>query len=136
MFTIRDFLHERWHGKALRRNMAMLILSGLAISALINADVMRVATALVIAFFTTRVVDTFIYERLFSRPKLFKINVSNLLSAFTDSTIFVLLAFGWDESTLSIIAIVAIAKILSGAAWSMISVQFGKTQKADSRRSF
>jgi len=118
--TIRDLLHDRWHGKALKRNMALLIISGSALSALVNLDVARVALASMIAFAAAGVVDVVVYEKLFKRPRLLKINASNVFSALVDSIVFVVIVFGFTPATVSIIATAFVAKVAGGAVWSVI----------------
>lgn len=117
--TTRDQLHERWHGKHLARNMALLILSGSALSWFLNADVGRIALASCAAFALSASTDTAIYTVLHKRAKFIKINGSNVVSSAVDSVVFPALAFGFPL-LFGIMAGQFIAKVAGGFLWSVI----------------
>ena len=114
--TARDRLHDAWHGRNLRRNMALLILTGAALSALFGAG--RIALASFVAFALSEAVDTVIYQMLGNRAKLVQVNGSNVVSAAVDSIVFPALAFGWPLLWL-VMAGQFVAKVGGGAVWSL-----------------
>jgi uncharacterized PurR-regulated membrane protein YhhQ (DUF165 family) len=131
----RDALHERWHGRNLKRNMFLLVLSGSALSALFSLDALRVAVASFVAFSCTGFVDTLAYSLLHDRARWVKMNGSNIPASAVDSVIFIALVFGfplmWDVILLAIAA-----KIAGGFVWSIvISAAEGKRCTATATRS-
>lgn len=86
--TTRDRLHEAWRGRHLRRNMALLILTGSALTLLFNLAAWRIALASVIAFACAATVDAIVYHRTHSVMR------SNVASAAIDSLLFPTIAFG------------------------------------------
>lgn len=122
--TLRDKLHESWSGKNLALKMGLLILAGSVISYLLNAEAARIAIASFVAFLSTGIVDTFVYQRLFDRPLLVKMNGSNVLSALVDSVLFVTIAFGIFLPVLIVGQV--IAKIGGGFFWSLFIRRFIK----------
>jgi queuosine precursor transporter len=111
-------LHEAWHKDNLVIKMALLILSGSAISYLINANAGRIAVASFISFALATIADTIVYSIFFNRTKLVKINASNIASSLVDSVAFPTIAFG---SFMPIIAIGQfITKMVGGFIWSLI----------------
>ena len=115
--TARDRLHDAWHGRNLRRNMALLILTGAALSALFGAG--RIALASFVAFALSEAVDTAVYQMLGNRAKLVQVNGSNIVSAAVDSIVFPALAFGWPLLWL-VMAGQFVAKVGGGAVWSLV----------------
>lgn len=115
--TARDRLHDAWHGRNLRRKMALLILAGAVLSALFGAG--RIAAASFVAFAVSEAVDTIVYQRLGERHKLVQVNGSNVFSAAVDSVVFPALAFGWPLLWLIMIGQFA-AKVGGGAVWSLL----------------
>lgn len=115
--TARDRLHDAWHGRNLRRNMALLILTGAALSALFGAG--RIALASFVAFALSEAVDTAVYQMLGNRAKLVQVNGSNVVSAAVDSAVFPALAFGWPLLWL-VMAGQFVAKVGGGAVWSLV----------------
>ena len=96
--TLRDRLHElaarlpNGGGQAL---MAGLILTGSALSYLLNRDAGPIALASCAAFAAAFTVDTVVYEIAARRrtPWLVRANASNVAGAAVDSVVFVALAF-------------------------------------------
>jgi len=117
--TSRDKLHEAWHGHGLVRKMAMLIATGSALSWLLNRNAGRIALASFAAFACANLVDALIYQWLFKKAHIVKINGSNVVSAAVDSVVFPVLAFGWPPM-LGIIAGQFAAKTTGGFVWSLI----------------
>ncbi|NBW12401.1 MAG: VUT family protein [Caulobacteraceae bacterium] len=117
--TIRDSLHERWRHDHLKRNMALLILSGSVLSAVLNWAAIPIATASFVSFILAAGIDTLIYERLSHRSVIFRMATSNSFSAAADSFFFTTLAFGvpilWG-----IIAADYAVKLIGGLIWAGI----------------
>lgn len=114
----RDALHERWHDH-LRRNMALLILAGSALSALLNINALPIAIASCVAFAAAATVDTIVYQLLADRPRMVKMNASNLASAAVDSIVFPALAFGFPILW-GIVVGQFVAKTLGGLLWAWL----------------
>lgn len=132
VLSTRDQLHEMWtRGRAWK--MLALIAAGSAISYLASialADdllppdvVAKIALASVAAFASAELVDALSYEGMRRRSVewLHRVNLSNVLAAAVDSTVFVLIAFGWDWQ----IAFGQFtAKIAGGFLWSLVIERF------------
>lgn len=116
--TLRDSLHDYWKGKYLWLKMFALIITGSAITFLINHDAMQIAVASSVAFGAAGLVDAFFYSMLFRKKFLIRSNGSNVAGALTDSILFPTLAFGtllpW------IILGQFLAKVFGGFIWSLI----------------
>jgi uncharacterized PurR-regulated membrane protein YhhQ (DUF165 family) len=117
--TARDQLHERWSGTHLRRNMALLIVSGSVLSWLLNAHAARIALASCAAFGAAASVDTFVYTLLHHRAKFVKVNGSNVFSGAVDSIVFPALAFGFPL-LYGVMIGQFVAKVGGGFVWSVI----------------
>lgn len=117
--TSRDSLHEKWEGKHLWRNMAILIGTGSLLSAALEWQAAPIALASFVAFLASGIVDTIAYQLMHGRTKLFKMNVSNVFSGAVDSVVFPVLAFGWPPLW-AIIVGQFVAKMLGGFLWSLI----------------
>lgn len=128
VLSTRDQLHELW-GENRWRNMGVLIAVGSGISYLASkalADdlippdvVAQIALASCVAFASAEIVDSLSYEgmRLRGVEWLHRVNLSNVVSAAVDSSVFVIIAFGWDWQ----IAFAQFAaKIAGGLLWSMV----------------
>lgn len=115
--TCRDYLHECW-SENLWLKMLGLIGIGSVLTFLVNSSALWIAIASFLGFFFAGVVDTLVYGRLIDRNSLLKINGSNLFSSFTDSFIFISIAFGGFFPV--VILIQFVAKFLGGLAWSPI----------------
>ena len=123
----RDGLHDRWRHRNLWRKMAVLIGAGSALSWLVNHDAGRIAAASFVSFALAGIADALLYHRLRNRPRLERINGSNLLSAFVDSLAFPVLAFGWPPM-LWICAGQFVAKFGGGLLWSWLLFRGGEDQ--------
>ena len=113
--SLRDRIHEAWHGQNLKLKMFGLIAAGGALTWLLNRDAGQICIASVVAFSAALLTDTVIYERLIDRNKNIKMNGSNIGSAAVDSILFPTIAFGaimpW------IVLGQFAAKVLGGAFW-------------------
>ena len=120
--SVRDTLHERWHGKNLKRNVFFLVLSGALITLAFNTASIWICLGSVAAFSLALWGDSYVYEKLFHRSKLEKMNASNIVSAFIDSAVFVCIALHFlpIKEQVNIIAMMSGAKIVGGAAWAWI----------------
>lgn len=117
--TLRDRLHEQWQHKHLKRNMALLIVTGSVLSALLNANATQIAIASCVAFGAAAIVDTFVYASLDGQSRMVRMNVSNVFSAAVDSFLFPAIAFGMPILW-GIVAGQWIAKVLGGLLWSWL----------------
>lgn len=117
----RDCLHDSWLIRHLKRNMFLLIAAGSLLSIPFNAG--KIALASFLAFIVSETVDALVYHRLLKRPKLLRINGSNLMSAAVDSVLFLSLAswllWGWPPPW-GIMALQFVAKVGGGFVWSLI----------------
>ena len=86
--SLRDKLHEKWHGKKLFLKMLGLLITGGIITFILNRNAGRIAIASVIAFCMSGAADAIMYEICFKQKKLIKMNVSNGVGAFVDSIAF------------------------------------------------
>lgn len=117
--TTRDTLHERWQGKHLWRNMALLVGAGSLLSALLNRDATNIAIASFVAFALAGLTDTIAYTLLGDRSRSFRMNGSNLVSAAVDSFVFPVLAFGFPPLWGIVLGQYA-AKVVGGMFWSWV----------------
>lgn len=115
--TVRDRLHDRWSKRGLTWRMAALIVAGGAISAVINADALRIAIASSLSFAISESADAFTYHLLRRWPWLKRVNASNTVSSALDSILFPTLAFGAFMPTISAGHI--LAKVAGGFVWSL-----------------
>lgn len=125
VLTIRDQLHER-HGT---RGVILIILAASVVSWGIggwtNQGLLQsISIASAIAFIASELIaDTGVYHALGHRPWIVRVLGSNLVSAPTDSILFVGLAFGtligepfWGSWPFMVGQ--TVAKIVLGAAWA------------------
>jgi len=117
--TSRDVLHEMWHHKGLAWKMGCLILAGSVITILLNVSAWRIALASCCAFAGAAVADTVIYQGLFEKPRLLRMNGSNVVSAAVDSFIFPAIAFGFPLMLWVMLGQFA-AKAIGGGLWSLL----------------
>lgn len=128
VLSTRDQLHELW-GENRWWNMGALIAVGSGISYLASkmlADdlippdvVAQIALASCVAFASAEIVDSLSYEGMRRKQVewLHRVNLSNVVSAAVDSSVFVVIAFGWDWQ----IAFAQFsAKIAGGFLWSLL----------------
>ena len=114
--TVRDRLHEHWEGRNLALRMGGLILIGAIISAALNWNAARVATASLVAFACAESVDALVFHHLRSRRWFIKANGSNFWGALIDSIVFPTIAFG--AVLPSVMAGQFAAKLLGGLVWA------------------
>ena len=116
--SLRDRIHEKWHGNHLGLKMFGLICAGAAITYLLNRHSGMICVGSVVAFASALIVDALIYQKLFYKSRMVKMNGSNIGSAIADSVLFTTIAFGafmpW------IIIFQAVAKIGGGFFWSLL----------------
>lgn len=117
--TARDRLHEAWHGRGLRWKMPLLIITGSALSAVLNWNAAPIALASCFAFAASGAVDTAVYALLRWQPRFVRMNGSNVFSAGVDSLVFPALAFGFPLMW-GIVAGQFAAKVLGGFLWSLV----------------
>jgi queuosine precursor transporter len=117
--TNRDKLHDAWNGRGLVWKMGLLIAMGSIISWGINRASGRIALASFIAFACASVVDTLVYQILYNRSKLIRVNGSNVISAGMDSILFPAIAFGFPLM-FGIMAGQFLAKVSGGFIWFWI----------------
>ena len=127
--TSRDYLHELWHQKNLWPKMLLLIACGSVLSWLLNRGAGQVALASFVAFASAAIIDTITYHLLKGKAFLLKVNGSNVVSSFTDSAIFLTMAFG-GFMPLLILAQFGV-KVGGGFAWSLVLRRF-KERNAES----
>ncbi len=116
--TVRDTLHEIWHGKNLWFKMLGIISAGSAISYLINRNAGTIAIASFLAFLLASLVDFVVYSILHKKKWIVKSNCSNVFSSLTDSLVFPTVAFG--GFSLFITAGQFLAKFLGGFLWTLV----------------
>jgi hypothetical protein len=115
--TARNVLHELWREKWLVPKMAALIFCGASVSFVLGGASLPVCVASFAAFATAGAVDSVVYQLLFDRTPLVKMNASNGAAAITDSIVFPLVAFG--SLALPIMVAQAGMKFLGGCLWSL-----------------
>lgn len=134
VLTTKDYLYDAW-GEHRIRNMAALIPVGAGLSfgaahwfagAHVPAEVVRkIALGSLVAYAVAETWDTVIYARLRDLPWLERSNVSNLVGAALDSSVFVLIAFGWSWP---IVFGQFCAKVAGGFVWSVAIEHFRPAQ--------
>ena len=77
--TARDKLHDQWHNDRLWLRMGALVLAGSVITVVLNMGALRIAVASTLAFAGAALVDSLVYQKMYARPKLVKMNGSNVL---------------------------------------------------------
>ena len=116
--TTRDKLHDTWLGNGFLWKMGLLILSGSAISYVINRNSGIIAIASFVAFAASAIVDTIVYQLMHKKKYLLKVNVSNIFSALTDSLIFPTIAFGGFMPLVTLGQF--LCKVVGGFVWGLI----------------
>jgi len=116
--SIRDSLHEMWHGKWLWPKMALLILIGSVATVMSCRDSSRIAAASFLAFMAAGFGDALAYSCLYRQARIIKMNGSNVVGSAIDSVVFPTVAFGaWMPG---VMILQFIAKIAGGAIWSWV----------------
>lgn len=116
--TVRDKLHDQWHGRQLLPKMAGLIVAGSLISWLLNAQAGPIALASFLAFAGAASADALVYQSLARFDWFKRANGSNLAGAAVDSLVFPVIAFGGFP--MLIIAGQFVAKVAGGLVWSWL----------------
>lgn len=114
--TLRDRLHDRW---GFDWRMLALIAAGGALSWLLNRDAGQIAVASTLAFGLAALADAAVYSLLRDRPRLERVNASNVVGASVDSLVFPLVAFG-PPLLWPIVIGLFVAKVAGGFVWSLI----------------
>lgn len=118
--TIRDSLHEVWQPTGhLRRNMAMLILSGSVLSAALSISALPIAIASFVAFALAEGLDSIVFARLAGKSRFARMAGSNSVSSAADSLSFNVLAFG-SAASIDLIAADYAVKLVGGWLWAYI----------------
>lgn len=123
VLVVRDVLHDwfgpnRWRRAA---KMFALIAAGAIVSYLANGNAVTVAKASALAFAASEAIDFTVYDLLHLRPWLERSNTSNLLSATTDTLVFMWVLFGAIPFTLAFSQIMC--KIAGGLVYTLIVQQ-------------
>jgi queuosine precursor transporter len=117
--TLRDVMHDRLN----RWQMLAVVLTGGALTWLLNPSAANIAIASATAFSVSALADWTAYTLLRNRPWLVRSNGSNVVGSAVDSVIFPLMAFGtgmgWPK-LLSIIATQFACKVGGGAVWAWL----------------
>jgi hypothetical protein len=125
--TLRDRLHDQWHGKHLWPRMFTLIAVAGVVSYALNPVSGQIAIASVVAFSVASLADAVAYHLLEGRSWAIRANGSNVVGATADSLIFPLLAFG--TALPSIVLAQLVAKIAGGMVWAAIIAWFARATK-------
>lgn len=116
--SLRDKLHDQWHGKHLWLKMLALICGGSVITIVLNWGALAIAIASSTAFFVAGIGDALLYAKLRKYKFLIRSNGSNIAGSALDSFIFPTMAFGIIMPEIIIGQFVA--KIAGGAIWSLV----------------
>jgi hypothetical protein len=112
--TLRDVMHDR----LTRWQMLAVVLTGGALTWLLNPSAAHIALASATAFTASAAADWLAYTLLRSKPWMVRSNGSNAIGAAVDSVIFPTLAFGGFLP--HIVALQFAAKVSGGAIWSWL----------------
>jgi len=112
--TLRDVMHDRLS----KWQMLGVVLTGGALTWLLNPSAAHIAIASATAFTVSAMADWLAYTYLRSKPWLVRSNGSNVVGAAVDSIIFPTLAFGGFLP--HIVAMQFAAKVGGGAVWSYL----------------
>ena len=116
--SLRDKLHDQWHGKQLWWKMLALICGGSAISILLNWDALPIALASATAFLAAGVGDALVYSGFRKKRFMIRANGSNVAGSAIDSIVFPTLAFGMFMP--EIVLGQFVAKFVGGFLWSLV----------------
>jgi queuosine precursor transporter len=112
--TLRDVMHDR----LTKWQMLGVVLTGGALTWLLNPSAAHIAVASATAFSVSAVADWLAYTFLRSKSWLVRSNGSNVVGAAVDSVIFPTLAFGGFLP--HIVLMQFAAKVGGGAVWSAL----------------
>jgi uncharacterized PurR-regulated membrane protein YhhQ (DUF165 family) len=130
--TLRDRLHDRWHGRHLWPRMVALILTAGAVSYWLNPASGLIAVASVVAFGLASLVDAGVYHLLQKRSWQVRANGSNLVGAAVDSLVFPVMAFG--AVLPSIVLAQLLAKVAGGMIWAISIAWLSRMANRKSRQ--
>ena len=120
--SLRDKLHDQWHGKHLWWKMLALICGGSVITVVLNWEALPITMASATAFLAAGIGDALVYTGLSKYKFLIRSNGSNVAGSALDSIIFPTMAFGVLMP--EIIIGQFIAKVAGGGIWSFILQRF------------
>lgn len=127
----RDFLHERWK-KHLKLKMFLLIGSGSILSFLLNYEVKNIALASIIAFGSSGIINTALFELLKAFKRSYRMNTSNLFAAINDSILFQWIAFGSISKQIAIEQ--TTLKFIGGVFWIYIITKLVRKYEVSKRK--
>jgi hypothetical protein len=116
--SLRDKLHDQWHGEQVWWKMLALICGGSAISIVLNWDALPIALASATAFLAAGVGDALVYAGLRKKRFMIRANGSNVAGSAIDSIVFPTLAFGVFMP--EIVLGQFVAKFVGGFLWSLV----------------
>ena len=116
--SLRDKLHDQWHGEQVWWKMLALICGGSAISIVLNWDALPIALASATAFLAAGVGDALVYAGLRKKRFMIRANGSNVVGSAIDSIVFPTLAFGMFMP--EIVLGQFVAKFVGGFLWSLV----------------
>ena len=120
--SLRDKLHDLWHGDKLVLKMGLLILVSSSISYALNSATEMIAIASFGAFALSMLGDAIAYHYLSSNDWFIRSNGSNIVGSAIDSVVFPTIAFG--SLMPQIVLLQFIAKVGGGFIWSLIIRRF------------
>ena len=121
MITLRDALHERIR---LRGTLVVIVVAAVVSASLAPASIALASGITLLAAETT---DALVYQRLRRRGWLTAAPASNLVSAVVDSTLFLLIAFGFEVARQGMWALTvgkAEASLITLAVLALVSGAF------------
>jgi len=113
----RDVLHDKWKNNNITLRMGLLILFGGIMTYVLNHDTYKIAIASVLAFTVSSIIDALVYQRLISKTKFVRMNVSNIFSSLLDTMIFISIVFGFSWK---IILIQSLIKFSGGLIFTIL----------------
>ena len=116
--SLRDILHDQWHGEQVWWKMLALICGGSAISIVLNWDALPIALASATAFLAAGLGDALVYAGLRKKRFMIRVNGSNVAGSAIDSIVFPTLAFGVFMP--EIVLGQFVAKFVGGFLWSLV----------------
>jgi hypothetical protein len=120
----RDALHDAWRGRQLWPRMVTLIGAGSLLSWLLNINAGPVALASFLAFALSGAADALTYHLLRDRPRLTRMNGSNVVSGLIDSVVFLSLLATFGGLPWGAVPVLVLgqwgAKMAGGALWSVV----------------
>lgn len=127
--VVRDLMQNRWEGRGdLWVRMAGVILLGSSLSFLTTTGSIRVASASMVAFTVTGVLDALTYGLMIRYGRILRINVATLLAAVVDSVVFAMIAF--DHVSGPLVAAQVGMKLAGGLVWSLVMFRYFKVRRS------